>query len=246
MTLDDLEFELRKLPGVRAAGFDDRGDVLMVQLHLAPEGGHGEELELPMPVAATRIAARHSDKPVAVEVVRWRQAPAPTTEPVAVGAQATVTPISPAIGSDAGPAATAGSVATIPDTAAAEPERGVRPRLLAVLSFPDTDEVEVHLVLHGRRTIGRAAASGGLVAVVAATLEAIRGFGVELTVRPMWARPVEGDEPEHILVAVGIDVDDDDRQLFGLSGGTSAIDAGARATLDALNRHLARSVAATR
>ena len=33
--LDDLELELRKLPGVRAAGFDQHEDVLFVQLHLA-------------------------------------------------------------------------------------------------------------------------------------------------------------------------------------------------------------------
>ena len=80
MTLDDLEFELRKLPGVRAAGFDDRGDVLMVQLHLAANGGRGDDPDLPLPVAASRIAARHCDKPVAVEVVRWRQAPAVAAE----------------------------------------------------------------------------------------------------------------------------------------------------------------------
>ena len=33
-SLDDLELELRKLPGVRAAGFDERDDVLLVQLHV--------------------------------------------------------------------------------------------------------------------------------------------------------------------------------------------------------------------
>ena len=32
--LDDLELELRKLPGVRAAGFDEREDMLLVQLHV--------------------------------------------------------------------------------------------------------------------------------------------------------------------------------------------------------------------
>ena len=183
MTLDDLEFELRKLPGVRAAGFDDRGDVLMVQLHLAPNGGRGEEqgLPLPLPVAATRIAARHSDKPVAVEVVRWRQAPAPAAENGSAGA-ATVTPIAPA------PAPT--DIA--PSPAAGTAEAAPRPRLLAVLSFPDTDEVEVHLVLDARRTIGRAPASDGLAAVLRATLDALRGFGLELGVQPMWAAARRG------------------------------------------------------
>ncbi len=231
MTLDDLEFELRKLPGVRAAGFDDRGDVLMVQLHLAPNGGRGEAIELPLPVAATRIAARHSDKPVAVEVVRWREAPAAID-----GGTATVT----SIGAAPAPGPTA--PAAHPDTGGepSEPEARERPRLLAVLSFPDTDEVEVHLVLHGRRTIGRAPASRGLVAVVTATLEALRGFGVDLAVQPMWAREVDDDGGEQRLVAVGVEEPDGGRQLFGLAGGSSTIDACARATLDALNRQINR------
>ena len=33
-SLDDLELELRKLPGVKAAGFDQRDDVLLVQLQI--------------------------------------------------------------------------------------------------------------------------------------------------------------------------------------------------------------------
>jgi hypothetical protein len=240
VSLDDLEFELRKLPGVRAAGFDDRGDVLMVQLHLAANGGRGDELELPLPVAASRIAARHSDKPVAVEVVRWRQAPAP--EPTAASTDsgaANVTPIGvPTTPVPVPPPPAPG------DTAVETSERSPRPRLLAVLSFPDTDEVEVHLVVHGRRTIGRAPASGGLVAVVAATLEALRGFGIRLAVEPMWAREVEHEGGEHRLVAVAVDEPDASRQLFGLANGSSAIDAGARATLDALNRQISRALEA--
>ena len=50
--LDDLELELRKLPGVRAAGFDQRDDVLLVQLHVAGEPADSSE-----PMSATRIAA---------------------------------------------------------------------------------------------------------------------------------------------------------------------------------------------
>ncbi|HEY1737395.1 MAG TPA: hypothetical protein VGI86_01725 [Acidimicrobiia bacterium] len=229
MTLDDLEFELRKLPGVRAAGFDDRGDVLMVQLHLAPNGGRGDQPPLPLPVAATRIAARHSDKPVAVEVVRWRQAPAAPAENGSSGA-ATVTAIGPAPDVTASPAA------------AGETEPVQRPRLLAVLSFPDTDEVEVHLVLNARRAIGRAPASDGLVAVLRATLDALRGFGLELGVQPMWARHVEDDGDEQGLVAIGVDDPEGGRQLFGLARGSSEIDAAARATLDALNRQIERAV----
>ena len=138
-SLDDLELELRKLPGVRAAGFEERDDMLLVQLHITEKA---ERTDQPIPVSASRIAARHSDRPVAVEVVRWR------SEPVSA-------------------AATAAALATAeegielevhdeqPRELREEEER--RARLLAVLAFPDTDELEVHLILEGKRTIGRAA-----------------------------------------------------------------------------------------
>src|SRR5689334_13919734 len=89
-SLDDLELELRKLPGVRAAGFEERDDMLLVQLHVA-DRDRTERPDQPVPVSASRIAARHSDRPVAVEVVRWRTSasapaavePAPAPAPVA-------------------------------------------------------------------------------------------------------------------------------------------------------------------
>ncbi len=222
MTLDDLEFELRKLPGVRAAGFDDRGDVLMVQLHLAADRTSTDDHDVPLPIAATRIATRHSDRPVAVEVVRWRDAPtlAPETNDK-------VTPI--------GPAANAGSVGQ-----AAPLEDEFRPRLLAVLSFPDTDELEVHLVLAGRRTIGRAPASAGLISAANATIDAVHNLGVDINPTANWARPI--DSPDTVVVMVEIVVPDGEAQnvLYGVSGGASTIDAAARATLDALNRQISR------
>ena len=67
MNVDDLELELRKLPGVRAAGFTERDDVLLIQLQVS-----GDDPPSNLPLQATRIAYRHSDKPVALEVVRWR------------------------------------------------------------------------------------------------------------------------------------------------------------------------------
>ena len=36
-SLDDLELELRKLPGVKAAGFDESAEMLLVQLHLGDQ-----------------------------------------------------------------------------------------------------------------------------------------------------------------------------------------------------------------
>src|SRR5690606_31490586 len=146
------ELELRKLPGVRAAGFEESDDMLLVQLHVADKAE--QRADQPVPVSASRIAARHSDRPVAVEVVRWR-------------------------------AAAVAPPAVTPAVSAPEPERrertsdeeeveeSRRARLLAVLAFPDTDELEVHLILEGRRTIGRAPASSGLVGAVEATIDAI-------------------------------------------------------------------------
>jgi hypothetical protein len=209
-TLDDLELELRRLPGVHAAGFEERDDVLLIQLHAGPERS-----EQPLPVAASRIAARHSDRPVAVEVVRWRDAPSIATASA------------PAIES---PPAGAGAAE------AAEPESH-RPRLLAVLAFPDTDEVEVHLILDGRRTIGRAPGSRGLVGVAEATIEALSGFGADFDPKPRWARPLDPNgEESTVLIAVA--VDDEDVSRYGLASGASSIDATARATLDAVNRRL--------
>jgi len=74
--LDALELELRRLPGVRAVAFRERDDLLVVQVHSAPD-----ETENPALAAqATRIATRHSDVPVGVEIVRWRTGP-PSAEP---------------------------------------------------------------------------------------------------------------------------------------------------------------------
>jgi hypothetical protein len=214
-TLDDLELELRKLPGVHAAGFEERDDVLLIQLHAGPERG-----DQPLPVSATRIAARHSDRPVAVEVVRWRSSPQV-----------------PAPGAGAGPVT--GAAPPLAGGAAGEEEEGGhRPRLLAVLAFPDTDEVEVHLILEGRRTIGRAPGSRGLVGVAEATIQALSGFGADFDPKPRWARPLDPNGGDESVVLIAVAVDDDAIVRYGLASGASSIDATARATLDAVNRRL--------
>lgn len=257
MMLDDLELELRKLPGVRSTGFDESDEILLVQLHVGP--GRGDPT---LAAQATRIAVRHSDRPVAVEIVRWRTATAPPAE-AAVGGMPGVGPAHPhsgngsvdlealgtialdpnGVASDAAPAGDAGAgdpAATDhapSDEAAAERIEGRRARLLAVLSFPDTDEIEVHLLVGDRRTIGRAPASAGIVAAAEATLEAIRQIGAPMTPRTRWVRALDstGDD-EMPLVAVAIE--GEEQLHFGLAGGMSAIDAAARSTLDALNRRL--------
>jgi hypothetical protein len=219
LILDDLELELRKLPGVRAAGFDERDDLLIVQLHVVPgAGGQGS-----LPIAATRIAARHADRPVAVEVVRWRDAPtSPLSRPEEIAAP--VAPEAPA----AAPTA---------DADQKEATTG-RMRLLAVLSFPDTDELEVHLILDGRRTIGRAPASRGLVAALDATLAAVKDFGFPVDPTPQWARGLESTA-EEALVAVALE-ETGGTVLYGVASGATPIDAAARATLDAINRRVIR------
>jgi hypothetical protein len=228
-SIDDLELELRKLPGVRAAGFDELDDMLLVQLHVS-EGnetpGRGDRGGPPVPVSASRIAARHSDRPVAIEVVRWRLAP----------------PATPAL-----PPATSEEAETAATAAGDAPEEVVEPtraRLLAVLAFPDTDELEVHLVLEGKRTIGRASVSKGIEGTVEATIDAVRDLGTDINPRVRWARALDdvGDD-DQVVVAVALDdVDERAGSQYGMAAGTSHIDAAARATLDALNRRLGRAV----
>jgi hypothetical protein len=231
LILDDLELELRKLPGVRAAGFDARDDLLIVQLHVISGAG----IEGSLPVAATRIAARHADRPVAVEVVRWRDTPpaaAIEAEPAAPAAAPSTTGETESAPAPVAPAGDA--------PAGDHHEATARMRLLAVLSFPDTDELEVHLILDGRRTIGRAPASRGLVAALDATLGAVRDFGFPVDPAPRWARALETTDNES-LVAVALDESGPgDHVLYGVASGATPIDAAARATLAAINRKTTR------
>ncbi len=240
MSLDDLEFELRKLPGVRAVGFEERPDVLLVQLHLAADHGRNDH-EVPIPVSAARIASRLSDHTVAVEVVRWRNAPeffgddeiAVIYDDEKQPQQHEITSIGSA------PALGAEPIEQV-DVHAAVDER--RPRLLAVLAFPDTDEIEVHLVYNGQRSIGRATASTGLHSPVEATIEAMIGLGLVSEVEIDWIRELDPDLSSGLLVAVGITVTDGGPlPCHGLAAGSTAVDAAARATLDALNRRVTRN-----
>jgi hypothetical protein len=248
-SIDDLELELRKLPGVRAAGFDDLDDMLLVQLHVSEGDEYSERIDRaersdqPVPVSASRIAARHSDRPVAVEVVRWRTATlvvppsAPPAVPEAASFEST-TGESTAGESAAAETPVAAEVAIAP----AETGEPNRARLLAVLAFPDTDELEVHLVLDGKRTIGRAPVSAGIEGAVEATLEAVRELGIGISPRVQWARALDDESVgDHSVVAVAVDgVDSRSPLHYGLASGTSLIDAASRATLDALNRRLSR------
>ena len=240
-SLDDLELELRKLPGVKAAGFDERDDMLLVQLHV---GDRADAPEHPVPIDASRIVARHIEERAAVEIVRWRTVPVPAVAPTVVD----VPTEDVAVTTQAEPVASAPPVAEPePAPPVAEPVAAAvetstrRARLLAVLAFPDTNELEVHLILDGRRTIGRAISTDGLIGAVQATLAAVREIGAPFDPSPLWARAIDTEDDDRVLVAValgsvvaGAAVD------YGLAAGASPIDAAARSTLDALNRRLAQ------
>jgi hypothetical protein len=240
-SIDDLELELRKLPGVRSAGFDEFDDVLLVQLHVMDRQekiDHPDRNDQPVPVSASRIAARHSDRPVTVEIVRWRNAPPVEPPLLAPAASETVETVETNKTADADEIAPARPAAL---EGSGEPARA---RLLAVLAFPDTDELEVHLVFDGRRTIGRAPVSSGIEGAVAATIDAVRDLGTGINARIVWVRALEdvGDANQSVVAVAFDGVDARSPVRYGLSAGTSLIDAAARATLDALNRRRSRGV----
>ena len=209
--LDDLELELRKLPGVRATGFTERDDMLLVQVQVG-----GDEPTGTLSHQAARIAYRHADKPVALEIVRWRTVAAPSAPNVASPAPAP-TPAAPA------------------EETAEEVHQRVR--LLAVLTFPDTDELEVHLTFGGRRIIGRSTASAGITGAVTATLEGLGNFDPDLGGTVGWVTELTDETVEGAyVIACSIILEAGVR--MGIASGGSRIEAAARAALHALNRAL--------
>ena len=254
--LDTLEFELRRLPGVLSVAFDVREDVLTVQLHVRRPDSDPE-----LAASAARLALQHTDLAVAVEMNHWLTAvpTAPAVEepavaapvaPVEIEAPAVETP-EPASVIDLAAAEAAEEdaatevetaegyvIAGGPDSTAAAGGREPRVRLLAVLTFPDTDDLEVHLAYEGRRSIGRAAASRGVVGASEATIDGLRSFAPEIGFAPTWARPLESGSAQQFLVATEL-FDAEQHSLHGLATGSSPIEAAARSTLHALNRTIA-------
>ena len=197
-SLDDLELELRKLPGVKAAGFDEREDVLLVQLHVGDRVDSPEHPGSDRGVAhrrpSRRRARRGRDRALADDPGARPSSRPPPVIDVATDDTAVTTQPDVAAEPAAEPA---------PDRRSRRPSRRrpdgpPRARLLAVLAFPDTDELEVHLILDGRRTIGRAVSSDGLVGAVEATLAAVREIGAPFEPTPLWARAIESDEDERV------------------------------------------------
>lgn len=65
MSLDDLELELRRLPGVVAVGFSETEGLVIVELQVGPDAADELARE------ASTLAAQHLGSPTAVEIVRW-------------------------------------------------------------------------------------------------------------------------------------------------------------------------------
>lgn len=288
MSLDSLELELRRLPGVRAAGFRDRDDLLLVQLQIG-----AESTEPNLALQASQIAARHVDRNVAVELVRWRTLqppataprpgesaePGPEPEPEARAAATASSPAEPVAEPSAADILPAGTVPVatprraptpdpdsvldrpsaetpvvvdaqesrpgpppvmsanpglVPEASAGHDHGEGRVRLLTVLSFPDADEIEVHLAHGSQRTIGRAVASRGLLGAVEAAIEALSEFTSGAVFTPAWTRTLETGTHQY-LVVIGLDGPNDVGR-YGIAGGDSPLEAAARATLHALNR----------
>jgi hypothetical protein len=69
VSLDDLELELRRLPGVLAVGFAETAGFVIVELQAGPDAA--DELARD----ATVLATKHIGERSAVEIVRWGDGP---------------------------------------------------------------------------------------------------------------------------------------------------------------------------
>lgn len=119
---------------------------------------------------------------------------------------------------------------------------GARAELVAVHSAPETGELEVHLRVADRRTIGRGPLARAGAAAVTATLDALAELdpsGDNAGLRVGWVRTIDTTPERQFLVAVSIRRADG-VPLHGLASGASPIEAAARATLHACNRAIGR------
>lgn len=122
-----------------------------------------------------------------------------------------------------------------PETHTTEQSRN-RIILLTVSTSSENDEIEVHLAYDEMRTIGRAPTNRGLLGAIDATVQAISELTGDVQFHAEWARSLEPGAEHASLVAVGLTNDEGTDTRHGIAGGSSPIDAAARATLNALNR----------
>jgi hypothetical protein len=120
------------------------------------------------------------------------------------------------------------------------PVPGERVELLAVLPSPDGQEIEVHVAYGGQRTVGRGPMNGGPAAAAAATIDALRALRLHVPFTVMSAAAglngIAGGIGDAVVVVLASVPAGNHR--FGVSSGSTAHEAGARATLHALNRYL--------
>jgi hypothetical protein len=69
VSLDDLELELRRMPGVLSVGFAETEGLVVVELQAGPDAADD------LARTATMLAINHLGNPTAVEVVRWGDGP---------------------------------------------------------------------------------------------------------------------------------------------------------------------------
>lgn len=117
-----------------------------------------------------------------------------------------------------------------------------RLRVLDVTTDPAAGELAVHLARDDERAIGRASTAHGLLAVVEATVYAVRTFLPDLKYLPGWARTVETTPDRRFLVVASVTDPEARSHLRGTAEGQTPIEAGVRATLAALNRTISREL----
>lgn len=116
-------------------------------------------------------------------------------------------------------------------------ERPARVRLLGVeqSGAGDDGEVVVHLA-YGEQCQSGTSSGSGPPAAAEATFAALSKLGAPVPFRIEAAATFEHDRAEGVMVVLG---SDGDGARFGVAAGRDPVQAGARATLHALNRDLA-------
>ena len=114
--------------------------------------------------------------------------------------------------------------------------RPARVRLIDVRRTEQNDaRVEVHLGYGRTRTVGRAQVDD-VYGAATATVEALEKLGAELPFEISAAAVFEHEAGEGVMLVLG---SERAGKRYGVAGGDDVAEAAARATLHALNRHLA-------
>lgn len=211
---DAAELALRRIPGVRAVIVDQDDELLVVQVYADSDAATD------LARVAGRTAMSLGGGRVVVEIHRDR-ATAPTTTPIA----STSTVDLPVVDDD--------TPRLIRDPRAV----AAIPTFVAVRSDAEAGEIEVHVRGGERRAIGRAPVAQGLTGAATATLHALRDVGDSTRFTVSWARTIETTADRRFVVAVALLRGRSHAPRHGLGSGADALEAAARATLDAVLRY---------